>query len=103
VMFLCLFLAFQQVQVHAKWNLYASSIAFLSWKVLPVLYIGRFHTSPYLVFYVLKIFGISLHEFIDLVLRFSKNPSLRKSESECKRYHVFREGSFLFPAQFNRA
>jgi hypothetical protein len=36
-----------------------------------------------------------MHEAIHLVLSFSKISSFLKSEPECERYHVFREGSFL--------
>ena len=92
--FLNLLLALQQVQVHRKRISYASSIAFSSLKVLPVLRYGRFHTSPFLVFYLLTFLGVYLHKEIELVLRFSKSSSLLKLESGCKRYRVFRVSCF---------
>jgi hypothetical protein len=55
----------------------------------------KVHTYPHLLFYILKILGVYLHEVLDLVLSFSKIPSLLKSESGCESYHVFHEGSFL--------
>ncbi len=98
VRFLSLLLAFQQAQVHRKRNSYASSIAFSSLEVLPVLRLGRFHTSPYLVFYLLLFLGCYSLYLIELVLSFSKSPSLLKSEFGRKRYHRFRKPCFLSAA-----
>ena len=61
VRFLSLLLALQQAQVHRKRNSYASSIAFSSLEVLPVLHLGRFHTSPIMVFYLLVFLIICEH------------------------------------------
>ena len=82
-------LALQQVQVHRKRNPYASSLAFSSLKVLPVLHSGRSHPSPSLVLYLLLFLGFYSLYFIELVLSFSKSPSLLKSEFVCKRYCIF--------------
>jgi hypothetical protein len=94
VRFLSFFLAFQQSQVYQKWNLNASSIAFLSWEVLPLLHIGSFHTSPHLVFFLLTFLGVSLHKVLVLFISFSKSPSLLKMEFGCRRYCVFRMSGF---------
>ena len=95
VRFLSLFLALQQVQVHRKRNSYASSIAFSSLEVLPVLRLGRSHPSPHLVFYLLLFLGFYSLYLIELVLSFSKSPSLLKSEFGRKSYHRFRKPRFL--------
>jgi hypothetical protein len=55
-------------------------------------------TSPYLIFYLLLIFGIYVVHWIDLSLSFSKSPSLLKSESERKSYHHFHLQSFSVSA-----
>ena len=70
-------------------------LRFSSLKVLPILHLGRSHPSPSLVFYLLLFLGFYSLYLIELVLSFSKSPSLLKSEFGCKRYHVFRKGSFL--------
>ena len=88
-------LALQQVQVHRKRNPYASSLAFSSLKVLPVLHLGRSHPSPSLVFYLLLFLGFYSLYLIELVLSFSKSPSLLKSEFGRKSYHRFRKPCFL--------
>ena len=88
-------LALQQVQVHRKRNPYASSLAFSSLKVLPVLHLGRSHPSPSLVFYLLLFLGFYSLYLIELVLSFSKSPSLLKSEFGRKSYHRFRKPRFL--------
>jgi hypothetical protein len=62
--------SFSTSSISSKWNPYASSIAFSSWEVLPVLHFGRFHTSPHLVFSLLTILGVSLHKVVIPVLRF---------------------------------
>ena len=67
-------------------------------EVLPVLRLGRFHTSPYLVFYLLLFLGCYSLYLIELVLSFSKSPSLLKSEFGRKRYHHFRKPYFLSAA-----
>ena len=95
VRFLSLLLALQQVQVHRKRNSYASSIAFSSLEVLPVLYLGRSHPSPHLVFYLLLFLVFYSLYLIELVLNFSKSPSLLKSEFGRKSYHRFRKPRFL--------
>ena len=82
-------LALQQAQVHQKWNSYASSIAFSSLEVLPVLHLGRSHPSPHLVFYFFLLLGFYSIYLIELVLSFSKSPSLLKSEFGRKSYHRF--------------
>ena len=88
-------LALQQVQVHRKRNPYASSLAFSSLKVLPVLHLGRSHPSPSLVFYLLLFLGFYSLYLIELVLSFSKSPSLLKSEFGRKSYHLFCKPRFL--------
>lgn len=93
--FLSLLLALQQAQVHRKRNSYASSIAFSSLEVLPVLHLGRSHPSPSLVFYLLLFLGFYSLYLIELVLSFSKSPSLLKSEFGRKSYHRFRKPRFL--------
>ena len=93
--FLSLLLALQQVQVHRKRNPYASSLAFSSLKVLPVLHLGRSHPSPSLVFYLLLFLGFYSLYLIELVLSFSKSPSLLKSEFGRKSYHRFCKPCFL--------
>jgi hypothetical protein len=55
-------------------------------------------TSPYLIFYLLLIFGLYVVHGIDLSLSFSKNPSLLKSVSGRKSYHHFRLPSFSVDA-----
>jgi hypothetical protein len=89
-----LFIALQQAQVHRKLNLYASSIAFSSWEVLPVLSFKEVSSSPHLVFSIFTILGVSLYKVVVLVLSFSKSPSLLKMEFECKSYYVFSLTSF---------
>ena len=74
---------------------YASSIAFPSLKVLPILHLGRSHPSPSLVFYLLLFLGFYSLYLIELVLSFSKSPSLLKSEFGRKSYHRFRKPRFL--------
>jgi hypothetical protein len=55
----------------------------------------RFHTYPHLIFYLLKILGVYLHEVIYIFHRFSKSPSLLKLKSESESYRVFCECRFL--------
>ena len=55
---------------------------------------GRSHPSPSLLLYLLLFLGFYSLYFIELVLSFSKSPSLLKSEFVCKRYCVFRMKGF---------
>jgi hypothetical protein len=58
-------------------------------------------TSSYLVFYLLLLLGFYGLHWIYIFLRFSKSPSLLKSESGCKSYRIFREDIFCrFRARF---
>jgi hypothetical protein len=52
-------------------------------------------TSPYLIFFLLIILGSYGVHWIDPTLRFSKSPSLLKSESGRKSYDCFLLPSFL--------
>jgi hypothetical protein len=70
-----------------KTEFYAPSIEFSVLEVLPVLHFRSFHTYS-LVFYLLLFLGFSTLHSIDLVLSFLKGPSLLKSESGWKQYHL---------------
>jgi hypothetical protein len=74
--FLSLSLAFQQVQVYRKQKFYALSIAFFSLEVLSVLYVGRFHTSLFLL--------VDLLLFLEFYgLRWIESLFLAVSKSRC--------------------
>ena len=94
VRFLSLFLALQQAQVHRKRISLVSCIAFSSLEVLPVLHLGRFHTSPIMVFYLSG----------GLAMSIPKSPSLLKSEFGYKSYRSFSARFFclLFRRVFRR-
>jgi hypothetical protein len=58
-------------------------------------------TSPYLLFYRLLLLGFYGLHWIDILLSFSKSPSLLKSDSGCKSYRIFCEDIFCrFRARF---
>jgi hypothetical protein len=64
-------------------------------RVLPVLHLGRFHSYPYLVFFLLTFLSFSLHKVVVLFLSFSKSPRLLKTEFGCKRYRIFHMSCFV--------
>jgi hypothetical protein len=55
-------------------------------------------TSPYLIFYLLLIFGLYVVHWIGLSLNFSKSPNLLKTESGRKSYNRFHLPNFLVGA-----
>jgi hypothetical protein len=60
-------------------------------------------TSYYLVFYLLILLGFYGLHWIDIFLRFSKSPSLLKSESGCESYRFFVRFFFCrFQTRFDR-
>jgi hypothetical protein len=65
-------LAFQQIQVHRKQNLYASFIAFFSLQVFTDSFLREVFTSPYLVFYRLLLLAFYDLHWIYIFLAFQK-------------------------------
>jgi hypothetical protein len=68
--------------------------AFSCSEVLSVLHLGRFHTSPHLIFYLFLLLGFYSLYHIELVLSFPKIPSSSKTDFVWKTCWVFDVGGF---------
>jgi succinate dehydrogenase hydrophobic anchor subunit len=65
---------------------------------LPIVHFGRFQNSPFLVFSLLVVLYVSMHEELGLVI-FKTSPSSSKSESGCTDI-VFFVWVFSYPIPF---
>jgi hypothetical protein len=94
LVFLCVtffnfFLAFQQAEVHKKRDALASSIAFSSLEVLPVINFERIHTSIYQVFYPFMVTNIFTFGWIALLVIFPTKLDSTHLEFGCKTLGIF--------------